>query len=214
MEVYIYPLNPILYDTDIRFEVPSIRAQREFAYTLISFREFPEVLSLALKLHFRKPLSEVDMLWLKELAEAAGWSIEDVVDELENLHRDPSERVERYKVLFEKLYGEALNLVEKDTVQAAEKMWGAITALIKLHASLRRIPLIHWTHDKLYNYVANNVEREYREIFKNLLRAGEPLHRHFYEKGLDPEAFKEYWSDAVRLVEEARKIVFELMKQG
>jgi len=51
-----------------------------------------------------------------------------VIEEFKSLDVDPSERVERYRSLFETYYKEALAHRERgDTRQAGEKMWGAMT---------------------------------------------------------------------------------------
>jgi hypothetical protein len=50
---------------------------------------------------------------------------------------DPSEKVDKYRELFERHYCEALETVNKDPQQVAEKLWGSITALIKLYAVLK-----------------------------------------------------------------------------
>jgi len=101
--------------------------------------EFPELVPLVKKLVEGKPLDEVDKSSLRELVEATGWSFEDIVDDLRNVWRDPSERVDKYRSMFEEYYKEALELVNKDPRQAAEKLWGAITALVKLHAALKGV---------------------------------------------------------------------------
>jgi hypothetical protein len=173
------------------------------------FSEFPEIASLAIKLSSGESLSEHDKFLLKELSEVTGWSIDEIIEELKRIDADHSERVKKYKELFEKLYKEAVELVEKDTVQAAEKLWGAIVALIKLHASIKGV-FVEWTHDKLYNYVTRNVEEKHRKLFRDLLKAGEPLH--FYEKGMDYEAFKDCWKDAVELVEKVKELVYASLR--
>jgi hypothetical protein len=175
------------------------------------FREFPEIASLAIKLSSGESLSEYDKFLLKELSEATGWSIDEIIEELKRIDANPSERVKKYRELFERLYKEAVELVEKDTVQAAEKLWGAIVALIKLHASIKGV-FVEWTHDKLYNYVSRNVEEKHRKLFRVLLKAGEPLHRYFYEKKMDYEAFKDCWKDAVELVEKVKELVYASLK--
>jgi hypothetical protein len=86
---------------------------------------------------------------------------------------------------------------------------GAIVALIKLHASIKGV-FVGWTHDKLYNYVTRNVEEKYRKLFRDLLKAGEPLH--FYEKGMDYETFKDCWKDAVELVEKVKELVYASLR--
>jgi hypothetical protein len=173
------------------------------------FLEFPEISSLAIKLSSGESLSEHDKFLLKDLSEATGWSIDEIIEELKRMDANHSEKVKKYRELFERFYKEAIELVEKDTVQAAEKLWGAIVALIKIHASIKGV-FIEWTYDKLYNYVSRNVEEKHRKLFRDLLKAGEPLH--FYEKGIDYETFKDCWKDAVELVEKVKELVYASLK--
>ncbi|NAZ25427.1 MAG: hypothetical protein GU357_06685 [Thermofilum sp.] len=112
--------------------------------------------------------------------------------------------------MFERYYREALKLVDRDARQAAEKLWGAVTALVKLHASLKRVFSAWWDHGKLYNYVTRNVEEEYRELFYGLLETGGVLHRYFYEGDLDRDTFTYFWNKAVKLLEEAKEVVYRL----
>jgi hypothetical protein len=182
----------------------------KYSISLELLREFPELVPLMEKLIELKPLDEVDKSNLRELVEATGWSVEDVVDDLRNVWRDPSERVDKYRSMFEEYYKEALELVDKDSQQAAEKLWGAVTALVKLHAALKGVFIAHWSHDKLYNYVTHNVEERYRDLFHELLSTGEVLHRHFYEGGLDRETFNIFWIKALKLLDEAKQVVYKL----
>jgi len=105
---------------------------------------------------------------------------------------------------------EALELVDKDSQQAAGRLWGAVAALVKLHASLKRVFFAWWDHGKLYNYVTNNVDEKYRELFYGLLETGGVLHRYFYEGDLDRDIFTYFWNKAVKLLEEAREVVYRL----
>jgi len=86
-------------------------------------------------------------------------------------------------------------------------MWGAVTALVKLHAARRGVPVVRWDHGKLYSYVVNDVEEEHREPFKRLLATADVLHRHFYENHLDRNAFKSYFNDVSRLIEEVKRAI-------
>jgi len=120
-------------------------------------REYPEVVSLATKLASGMQLYKSDVL--REVAEAMGWDEDDAADELKNSATNPSKRAEKYMELFQKYYSEAHRLLEQeDYPQVAEKLWGAATALIKLHAALRGVFTAAWSHGKLYNYVTHNVE--------------------------------------------------------
>ena len=167
----------------------------------------PEVVSLATKLASGMQLCKSDILILREVAEAMGWDEDDVAEELKNLATNPSKRVEKYMELFQKYYSEAHRLLEQgDYPQAAEKLWGAATALIKLHAALRGVFIAAWSHGKLYNYVTHNVEEEHKQTFRDMLKAAEVMHN-FYERDLDPATFKEHWEDAVGHIEKVKDIV-------
>ena len=96
---------------------------------------------------------------MREVAETMGWDEGNVAEELKNLAANPSKRAEKYVELFQKYHSEAHWLLEQgDYTQATEKLRGAATALIKLHATLRGVFTAAWSHGKLYNYVTHNVE--------------------------------------------------------
>ncbi len=171
-------------------------------------REWPEIIKVAEKLSSNKELNEQDKLWIDELAEATGWNKDDIVDELINISVNPSERTEKYRELFEKYYTEAQKHKERgDTRQAGEKLWGAVTALIKLHAATKGIPILHWSRGKLDRFVTSNVERRYRKLFRDLLDKAHRLHEHFYEGDLDKETFEERWKEVNDLLKEVMRIV-------
>jgi hypothetical protein len=202
------PSDPIVKSVKSAFDLMKALVNlvgRNVALMLIW--EWPEVVELALKLFRDEKLGDGDEAWLSELAQEAGWSREDLIEELKSVDADPSSRVKRYEELFEKYRREALELVGKDSRQAGEKMWGAVTALIKLHAAKKGVPIIHWDHGKLHSYVNNNVEREDRELFQRLLLTAEELHVHFYEGHLDESSFKEYFSKVAELIEKVGKLI-------
>jgi len=178
-------------------------------------REWPEVVEISAKLVRGERLDEMDKLWIREVAEATGWGVDDVIEEFKSLDVDPSERVERYRSLFETYYREALAHREKgDTRQAGEKMWGAVIALIKLYAATKGIYVSHWNLPKLYYFVENNVEVKYRNTFMKLLNQAFVLHTHFYEAHLSSTAFEIQWEEVVKLVEEVREIVFKRLAKA
>ncbi|MEM4033599.1 MAG: PaREP1 family protein [Sulfolobales archaeon] len=178
------------------------------ATSLTPLQEFSELAPLVEKLINGRPLDKIDRLNLDEIVKTVGWSVEDVVDELKNLGEDPLNRVSKYRSMFEKYYKDALELVKEDRQQAAEKLWGAITALIKLHASSKGVFIAVWDHSKFYNYITNNVERKYRDLFHNLLMVGEVLHKYFYEGDLDEETFKTFWTKALELLDEVKRLIY------
>jgi hypothetical protein len=177
-------------------------------------REWPEVFELHVKLNMGSELDERNLGWLEELSRACGWDLGDVVEEVGNLNVDPSERVDRYRLLFENYYGRALEYKEQgDTRQAGEKLWGAILALIKLYASLKGVPVIHWSRGKVDSFITDNVEARYKKLFRDLVDKAHVLHEHFYEGHLDPKSFNERWEELLELVERARSIVFKHLPQ-
>lgn len=166
-------------------------------------KEYPEAIELSKKLKSNKELTKIDEWNLNEITEASGWDKEDVIEDLKNLDVNPSKRVEIYKSLFKKYYNEAKELERRgDTVQAAEKLWGAITALIKAYAAKKGILVEHWSKSKLNRVVENNVEEHLREKFEDLLTYGNELHEHFYEKRLPPKRFERRWNQCVKLIED------------
>jgi len=181
-----------------------------YSIPLELLREWSEVVTVSAKLVRGERLNELDRLWIEEVAEASGWSVDDVIEELKSLDVDPPERVERYRSLSESYYREAFIHREKgDTRQAGEKMWGAVTALVKLYAAAKGIFISHWGLGKLYSFIENNVEAEYRDLFADLLNEAFVLHAHFYEAHLGSTAFERQWGKVVELVEKAKEIVFK-----
>jgi hypothetical protein len=85
-----------------------------------------------------------------------------------------------------------------------------VRALVKLHASLKRVFVAGWDHGKLYNFVTRNVEEEHRELFYGLLMTGRELHIYFYEGDLDKDTFTYFWKKAVKLLGEAKEVVYRL----
>lgn len=172
--------------------------------------EWPEVLEISNKLVRGLGLSEVDEAWVRELSTACGWEVEDVIEELKNIWADPSERVSRYKELFEEYYKSALKHKEKgDIKQAGEKMWGAVVALVKMYAAIKGAPVIHWSRGKIDRFIANNVEERYRDVFRALVDGAHILHEYFYEGDLDPGLFEDRWKETLKRLEEVKKIVYE-----
>jgi len=78
-------------------------------------RDWPEVVEVSAKLLRGEELDECGELWVRGIAEATGWSVNDVVEELRSLGVDPSERVERYRSIFESYYREAVAYKERGT---------------------------------------------------------------------------------------------------
>jgi len=173
--------------------------------------EWPEIVKIAKKLNLGERLVKEDRLWIDELAGATGWNREAVVDELKNITADPSERAKKYKELHEEYLRDAKTLKEKgDTKQAGEKLWGAVTALIKFYATIKGVPVVQWSRGKLDKFITSNVEPEHKKLFRDLLDKAEVFHvHHFYEAELDDKTFEERWRETIELLEKARDLIIQ-----
>ena len=96
-----------------------IKVDGAITKSLKPFHEFPELFPSVEKLIEKRSLSETDKANLRELVEATGWSVDDVVDDLRNAWRDPLDGVGRYRDVFERYYSDALRLVDRDARRAA-----------------------------------------------------------------------------------------------
>ena len=170
-------------------------------------KKYPETVELSRKLRSDEELTRIDKWNLNEITKASGWDKEDVIEDLKNLDVDPSERETKYWDIFEKYYKEAEVLKNKgDNPQAAEKLWGAITVLIKAYSAKMGIFVAEWDHETLWNVVYHNFGR-LKPKFRELLKSGRELHIHFYEKHLPSEAFEETWNECVKLIKEILSLI-------
>jgi len=156
---------------------------------------------------------------IDELSKETGWSVEDIMDEIKDLDKEPSSLVNKYQKLFEKYFNESLELKEKrEYIQAGEKLWGAVTALVKLYASKRNITVAHWSHGKLFQFVKNNVDKKPvklsddseispREVFYELLIETGALHDNFHEGDLPDDAFEMVFNKVVGLIKKVKEII-------
>ena len=101
------------------------------------------------------PPEVVEML--KRIAYRRGKPVEELIVYAIVEDLDVCTRVELYLKLFEKYFAEAEELYGKgDPVQAGEKYWSAVTAL--LSALAERRGWAHYTHRDLWDVVENLVE--------------------------------------------------------
>lgn len=190
--------------------IPSVGVASSYDVFIEVVREWPEIIRIFVKLGQGEELDDSDKLWIEELVEVTGWDRDMVIEEIRNLFTDPSERAERYKELFEKYYEEALKSKrEGNTRQAGEKIWGVVLALIKFYAAIKGIPVQHWGRGKIERFITNNVEREFKNDFRNLLDKAFILHIHFYEGDLDEKTFEERWEEVMEYIGKVKEIVYK-----
>ena len=110
--------------------------------------------------------------------------------------------------MLSKYYEDARKLNEEgDNAQAAEKLWGAITALVKVYSCKKGVFVAHWGRGKLHKFVEENVEEAFREKFSDLLTFGGELHEHFFERHLPRRKFDRRWNQCIRLIDELKERV-------
>lgn len=170
--------------------------------------EWPEIYEIIRKISSGIKLSKSDELWFDELVAVSGWDRDDIIDDLMGFSVDPSKRAEKYLNIFRKYYSEAKNFVKRNnTVQAGEKIWGAVLALIKFYAAIKNVPILEWSRGRIENFITNNVPRNKRKMFRDLIDKAHPLHVHFYEKNLDDKSFQERWESVIEMIKKAKKII-------
>ena len=136
---------------------------------------------------------------------AGGRDVEEFLAELIAERLDPPERAELYLRLFEKFFKEAEELYERgDFVQAGEKYWGAVTALLNALAEKRGWP--HYSHrdyavavERLYNETGD------KELVINFSLA-ERLHANFYHNFLSPQGFQLHREAVLTLIQKLKKL--------
>lgn len=119
---------------------------------------------------------------------------------------DPPRRVELYVELSEKYMAEAEELYAKgDLLQAGEKYWGAVAALLNAVAEKRGVP--HYSH-RDYAVLMNRLygKTKDRELVVNFAMA-ERLHANFYHNFMDKEEFDLHREAVLKLVEKLKKIL-------
>jgi len=101
------------YNSCGKMEVRKLEAE---TYLSESKREWPEIFRIYEKLQRSETLNTLDMEWIDELSKETGCSVDAVMDEIKNLDKEPSTRVEKYQKIFDEYYKEAKELREKKRI--------------------------------------------------------------------------------------------------
>jgi len=125
---------------------------------------------------------------IHDIARRYGKSVNQVIIEaLINL-LDPSKKIALYLELHEKFLREFERFYDAgDLVQASEKLWGAITALLNAIGELKNMP--HYTHrdySEIIECVAEEVKNPQITV---MFAAAERLHANFYHAFLKKQTF-------------------------
>jgi len=146
---------------------------------------------------------------LEEEARARGKFLAEVL--LEKLDLDPAAKAEAYLELHEKYLAEAEELYARgDLLQAGEKYWGAVAALLNAIGELLGVE--HYSH-RDYQLIIQQIYRDTRdvEIFR-LFGMAERPHANFYHNFLDKETFDRHREDALALIEKLRRYLDAVLR--
>jgi hypothetical protein len=141
---------------------------------------------------------------IAERARRLGTSVEELVIDAVASLLDPSMRVELYLRFQEKLLRDAEELNSKgDLVQASEKYWGAVSALLNAVGERENIP--HYTYQDLKEIAIHLTEKEGDKEYTRLLSSAETLHANYYHNFLGKTSYDAHREDALRLIERLKR---------
>ncbi len=159
-----------------------------------------------LEIVITEPLSTV----LMDLARNAGKDVDVFIAELLSERVDPEDRIRIYLALYAKFIREAEELErKKDFVQASEKYWGAITALLNIVGIEKNMP--HYTHRDYWEIMNMIIDETKDESLAELFALAEKLHANFYHDFIPEHQFAIYSKKARILL---RKLIEYLKEIG
>ena len=113
---------------------------------------------------------------------------------------DPKTRLKIYAGLFKKYHLEAKKLAEKgDIVQAGEKYWGAITALLNIVGELKNVS--HYSHSDYWDIMEMIIAETQDDEIRRLFATAEKMHANYYHGFIRKENFPSYTKDAEKLIQ-------------
>ncbi len=137
------------------------------------------------------------------IAEKYGYSPEEYIAMKIINDLDPKMRLRIYAGLFQKYYLEAKKLAkENDIVQASEKYWGAITALLNIIGELKNVS--HFSHSDYWDIMEMIISETQDDEMRRLLATVEKMHANYYHNFIRKENFPSYVKDAESLI---RKLI-------
>ncbi len=103
-----------------------------------------------------------------------------------------------------KLHGDYLRVAEElyakgDLVQASEKYWGAVTALLNIVGEKLGMPP-HYSHRDLREIASYLTEVTHDPEYTRLFSSVETLHANFYHGFLRKASFDAHREDAIKLI--------------
>ncbi len=137
---------------------------------------------------------------IRREAEKLDLTIEEFILELALNEEEPHKRAIEYIKVAEELLEQAEKEIEKgETLQAAEKLWGATVLAIKAYAAWREGRVIR-SHRELWEY-KNVLKKEIGDWVQDVWMHAHGLHTCFYENWCTDEDVKEALPRIKKLIE-------------
>lgn len=152
-----------------------------------------------------EPLSKIILRLAKNSDKDIYMLLSDLVAE----RLDPDERISIYIALYRKFFDEAKKLEDEgDIVQASEKLWGSVTALLNIVGEKKRMP--HYTHRDYWEIMNKIFDDTKDDELLELFALAEKLHANFYHDFIPKHQFPTYSKKLEVLLEKLKKYIKEL----
>lgn len=130
--------------------------------------------------------------------ELIDYVIEKIINDLD-LH----DRIEIYEKLHEKYLREGNEFYKKgDLIQAGEKYWGALTALLNIIGEIKKLP--HYSHRDYAEIIEIIYEELKDDEIPRLFASAERLHANYYHGFLKELTFKLHREDTLKLIQKLK----------
>ena len=141
-------------------------------------------------------------------ARRRGVSVETLLAFLMANGMDGRERI----AFYTRLHGSLLDEAEEhyragELVQAGEKLWGAVCALLNAIGELKGLP--HYSHRDYVDIIEALVQETGDRELARLFASAERLHANFYHAFLSRPSFEAHREDALRLVGKLKELLAE-----
>jgi len=148
---------------------------------------------------------------ISDIAKKRGKSVEQIILESFINSVDPKRRIELYLQLHETFLKEFEKFYNKgDLVQAGEKLWGAVTALLNAIGEIKNLP--HYSHrdySEIIEYIAEEIKNPSLTL---MFAAAERIHANFYHAFLRKNTFDELKKQVLTLISILKDYLQRILK--
>jgi len=148
------------------------------------------------------PLSKI----LTELARKQGIPVDLFLAKIAEKDLDPNTRIKMYLEIFERLLKEVEEYERKgDLIQASEKYWEAICALLNIIGEIKGMP--HYRHSDYWEIIEEIISETRDRDIARFFSVAERLHANFYHNFIRKENFHIYSSDVKALIKKLKNYI-------